>query len=145
MPAFAAGRHRMSADPRRLELDHRDEAIAVIAVPALGPGLLLGTERGERAIAALRERHGQARGTVAVRWADGVRDTLDSVDLAPRHIPAAEIPGQANDCRRQCAELLLGRGVPREAHHYLIAGLGLGGVKLFLQFRAPDHSQRLSD
>src|SRR6478672_3788005 len=145
MPALAAGRHRMSADPRRLELDHRDEAIAVIAVPALGPGLLLGTERGERAVAAFGEWDGQARRAVAVRRTDGVRDALDAVDLTPRHVPAAEILGQANDCRRQCADLLLGRGVPREAHHYLIAGLGLGGVKLFLQFRAPDHSQRLSD
>src|SRR5438270_13001970 len=96
MPALAPGGDGVS--PNALaELDHRDEAVAVIAVPAFGPRLLLGAERSERAIAAFRERHRKARRAGAVGRADRRRDALDSVNLAPRQLPAAEIPGQPGD------------------------------------------------
>src|SRR4051794_41919633 len=89
------------------ELDHRDEAVAVIAVPALRPRFLLGAERGERTVAPLGERHRKARGIVAIRRIDRGRDALDAVDLSPRNLPAAKVACEASDRDRQCVELLL--------------------------------------
>src|SRR5437870_1463907 len=103
MAALAARRDRARANPLA-ELDHRDEAVAVIAVPALRPRLRLRAKRGERAVAALGEGHRQAGGAVAVRRIDRRRDALDAVDLAPRHPPAAEItrqPGERGGKRPQ--------------------------------------------
>src|SRR5438270_13690379 len=96
MAAFAAGGDRMGAHAFA-ELDNGNEAVAVIAVPALGPGLLLGSERGERAVAPFRKRHRQARRVVAVGRVDCRRDALDAVDFAPWHIPAAEVAVEASD------------------------------------------------
>src|SRR4051794_9796947 len=94
------------------ELNHGDEAVPIIAIPALRPRLLLGAQRRERAVAALRERHRQARRSVAVRRIDGRGDALNAVDLAPWHLPPAEVAVEASDRGRECAQLLLRRSVP---------------------------------
>src|SRR5256885_13984770 len=132
MTALAAGRPRARADPLA-ELDHRDEAVAVIAVPTLRARLLLGTERGERAIAAFGKWHRQAGRTIAVGRIDCRRDALDPVDLAPGHLPASEIGVQASDCGLERAKLLVGRRVARQAHHRLVARLGFWSVQLLLE------------
>src|SRR5206468_8417374 len=113
MAALAAGGDGVGANALA-ELDHRDETVAVIAVPALRPRLLLGAERCERAVAALGERHRKARFRVAVRRVDRRRGALDAVDLAPRHLPAAKVAVQASDRGGQRVELLLRSRVARQ-------------------------------
>src|SRR5258705_13996379 len=96
--AFAAGGDRVRPDART-ELDHGDEAVARRAVPALRAGLRRGPERGKRPVKATRERHGDARRRIAERMVDRRRDPLETIDLAPRHLPPAEIALEAIDRR----------------------------------------------
>src|SRR5438270_11705573 len=58
--ALPAGGDRPRVDPVWTEFDHGDEAVAVGAVPPLGPRLLGCAERGERAPAVGCEPDGDA-------------------------------------------------------------------------------------
>ena len=76
---------------------------------------------------------------------DRRRDPLIAVDLAPRHLPAAEIARQVGDRVREALQLVLWARVAREPHHDLVARLGLGRIQRLRQPLAPYHRQRLRD
>ena len=103
------------------ELDHRDEAVSVIAIPALRARLLLGSKRGERAVAALGEGDRKAWRVVAIGRTDCRRDALDPVDLAPRLLPTAKVTSEAGDRGLERVELLLAAGVAADTHHDLVS------------------------
>src|SRR5262245_17682908 len=116
MAALAARGHRARADPRA-ELDHRDEAVAVVAIPAPRPGLGFGPNGCERTKRSLSEGHGDARRRIAVLGVgDRRRNPLKAVDLAPWHLPAAEVALQPRQCLLEDSQLEGWRGVARQAH-----------------------------
>src|SRR3954451_11396122 len=67
--ALASGGNRAGADALA-ELDHGDEAVAIVAVPPLGARPGLRAEGGERAVAAFRKRHRDARRGIAIGRVD---------------------------------------------------------------------------
>jgi hypothetical protein len=82
------------ADPRP-EFDGGDEAVAAVAVDALG--LLLGhhAERGQRTPVGRGEGDRPARLAVVVLLVDVAADALEAVDLAPGRLPGAEVGASA--------------------------------------------------
>ena len=92
MAALAARGDRSGADALA-ELDHRDEAVAVSrrtisSCPGFGPRAR--TRRANRKRPRRTASAMLGRG-VAERLVDRGRDALEAVDLAPRHLPAAEV------------------------------------------------------
>src|SRR6185295_20166318 len=104
--AADADRQRTHA---RAELDYGDETVATRSVVALSSRITLGAEGGERAPLTRGERHGGARFRIVVVLHDGAIVALKAVDLAPRHLPAAEILRQSIRRLRERGELLRGR------------------------------------
>src|SRR6476646_3603376 len=118
MAALAARGHRVGADPLA-EFDHGDEAVAVIAVPALGPRSRQRAEGRERPVTALAERHRDAGRGIAIGWLDRRGDALEAVDLAPRHLPPTEVALELSERLIEHLKLQAGRRVACEAHHDL--------------------------
>ena len=102
--ALAAGGDRARPD-LRAELDDRDEAVAVIAVHV--PGRFAGRAPNDASEPYLRgrERYRDARRIVAERRLDRRARSLEAVDLAPRHRPAAEVALSASRPRRRAPRL----------------------------------------
>ena len=93
---FAAGRNRPCRDLWP-EIDDRDEAVAIAAVPALRARPGCRTIGGERPPLPRAEPDGEARLAVVKGLDKRARDALEAVDIAPRRVPAAEIGGQLGD------------------------------------------------
>ena len=142
MAALAARGDRTRADALS-EFDHRDEAVAGGAVPFLRARLRARARRGQRTIDAPGERDWNAGSGVAERLVDRARDSLEPVDLAPRHLPAAELAGEPVGRVAQSLQLLIGRGAARKAHHLLVIGFVCRPFERFQQRVAPEHCQRL--
>src|SRR5579884_4133257 len=107
MAALAACSDGAGARTERRELDHRDEAVAVGAVPLLRARLLRRAERGERAPFVGGEADGDAGRIVVEAGIDRRVDALEAVDRAPWHAPAAEIALEVVETGREGLELLL--------------------------------------
>ena len=59
---------------------------------------------------------------IAERMVDGRRDALEAVDLAPRHVPAAEVALEPRDAPRATpSSFCVGAGVARQAQHDHVA------------------------
>src|SRR3954453_13479596 len=107
------------------ELDDRDEAVAIVAIPALRSRLRLRTNGCERAVTPLGKRHRDARRGVAVARMDRGGDSLEAVELSPGQLPAAEVARQRHDRLVEQAQLQLRAGVARKPHHHPVAGFRL--------------------
>src|SRR5690349_4770859 len=123
--ALAAGGDRLRAYAVA-ELDHGDEAVTARAVPLLGVGIGAGSERGERAPRAGRERHRNAGAGVVEMGRDVVVDALKAIDVAPRRPPAAEVPGKGVDRIVERAEQV---GAGRAARPHVLHLRDAGGPR----------------
>ena len=103
MAALAAGGDGARADPLA-ELDHRDEAVAVGAVQALRARLRRAPNEASEPHSRTRTATGMLGAASLNGGVDRRRDALEAVDLAPRHLPAAEVALQAG--RAPCVERL---------------------------------------
>src|SRR4051812_38149819 len=104
----------MRADPRP-ELHDCDERIAIVRVPTLASVSGLRPHRRERAVIAVGEWDRDARRCVVISRPDRSADPLEAVDLAPGHLPAAEVALKARDCVAERLKLLRRAGVASEA------------------------------
>nr|GEU28199.1 hypothetical protein [Tanacetum cinerariifolium] len=91
------------------ELHHRHEAVAAFAVEAFGRLFRRHAIGGQRAPVGRRIRHRQAGLAVIERLHQVARQALETVDLAPRRLPGAEVGRQFIRCPRQPFEPLARR------------------------------------
>src|SRR5262245_29663153 len=117
IPAVASLSYRPGAQLRP-ELHGRHEGVAAGGVEALRSRPATPGVRGERAPSTGGERHRGARLGVVERLDDRAVIALEAVDLAPRHLPAAEVLGQLSHRRVERSEsLLIGRARPGGPEH----------------------------
>src|SRR5450759_3065933 len=73
------------------ELHHGDEAVAAGAIPLLRARVRARRERGQRSQLRGGEAKGNARSRIVERLDDVAGEALESIDVAPRRLPASEI------------------------------------------------------
>ena len=91
MTALSAGRHRFGPHPFP-ELDYRDKAIAARPVPFLRPRIRPRSERCQASPISADVKPTAMLGSLSLNGCTMIaRQTLKSIDLAPRRLPAAEV------------------------------------------------------
>src|SRR5689334_19193511 len=96
MAAFAAGGDGAGAHALA-EFHHGDEAVPIVAVPALSPLPRHRTDRGEGAVATFGEWNREAGCCVAISRLDRGIDALEAIELAPWDLPTAEVALEPGD------------------------------------------------
>src|SRR5580658_9790828 len=80
------------------EFDHRNETVATGSIPFLRSRICAGSKRGERAVLRGGELNWDA-GTRVVKGLDDIAgQALESIDVAPRRLPTAEVGCQFVGC-----------------------------------------------
>src|SRR5690348_9617400 len=77
------------------KLNDRDKTVAARAIHPFRSFIVNGAERGDRAPVPGRKSDGLARAAVREWMNDVIRDALETIYLAPRCFPGAEIRSQA--------------------------------------------------
>src|SRR5688572_25303337 len=108
MAALPAGADRPGSHAVS-EFHHRDEAVAAGAVEPPGSFVPAGPEGGQGAPARRGERNRDTGARIAERLDDVAGEPLETIDLAPRNLPASVVPGELGGSGRQRAQQL-GRG-----------------------------------
>src|SRR5687768_6644703 len=108
MAALPAGADRPGSHAVS-EFHHRDEAVAAGAVELPGSFVPAGPEGGQGAPARRGEGNRDTGARIAERLDDVAGEPLETIDLAPRNLPASVVPGELGGSGRQRAQQL-GRG-----------------------------------
>src|SRR5579875_1733887 len=141
MAARASGCNSFRTHPWA-ELDHRNKTVSPCAVPLLGSRIRVRSECGERSPCRRGEAHRNARLCITKLLFDIAGEALESIDIAPRRLPGAEIGGEFIGCCGQRFQQLFGRRAAGDVSLNRYACLSRLRAHMSLDFLAPKNRQR---